>query len=246
MTPPLVLLHAFPLDSRLFDPVRTQLADRVWLLSPDLRGFGTAAALTNPPPAPDLELLADDVHALLDAEGIARAIVGGVSMGGYVALAFLRKYPDRVAGLVLADTRSGADDEAALDRRNSAATRADRGEIAAGADAIAPLIAEDTAGEVRDELARIAAGVPASTIGWAQRAMAARPDSSEVLAATQVPVLVVVGELDAITPPEVARQMAALAPEAELVELPGVGHLTPAEDPVGFADALSGWLARRF
>jgi pimeloyl-ACP methyl ester carboxylesterase len=246
VTPPLVLLHAFPLDSRLFDPVRTQLADRVWLLSPDLRGFGTAAALTNPPPAPDLELLADDVHALLDAEGIARAIVGGVSMGGYVALAFLRKYPDRVAGLVLADTRSGADDEAALDRRNSAATRADRGEIAAGADAIAPLIADGTATPVRDELARIAAGVPASTIGWAQRAMAARPDSSEVLAATQVPVLVVVGELDAITPPEVARQMAALAPEAELVELPGVGHLTPAEDPVGFADALSGWLARRF
>jgi pimeloyl-ACP methyl ester carboxylesterase len=133
-----------------------------------------------------------------------------------------------------------------MDRRNSAAARADRGEIAAGADAVTPLIADGTATPVRDELARIAAGVPAPTIGWAQRAMAARPDSSEVLAATQVPVLVVVGELDAITPPEVARQMAALASEAELVELPGVGHLTPAEDPVGFADALSGWLARRF
>ena len=246
MTPPLVLLHAFPLDSRLFDAVRTRLADRVWLLSPDLRGFGAGAELTNPPPAPDLDLLADDVHTLLDAEGIGQAIIGGVSMGGYIALAFLRKYPDRVAGLVLADTRSGADDAAALDRRQSAANRADHGEIAAGPDAIAPLIAEGTVGEVRDELARIAAGVPAPTIAWAQRAMAARPDSAEVLAGTHVPVLVVVGELDAITPPAVARQMAALAPEAELVELPGVGHLTPAEDPVGFADALTGWLVRRF
>jgi pimeloyl-ACP methyl ester carboxylesterase len=246
VTPPLVLLHAFPLDSRLFDPVRTQLADRVWVLSPDLRGFGTGTELTNPPPAPDLEVFADDVRALLDAEGIGQAIIGGVSMGGYVALAFLRKYPDRVAGLVLADTRSGADDAAALDRRHSAATRADHGDIAVGQDAIAPLIADNTAAPVRDELARIAAGVPAPTIAWAQRAMAARSDSSEILAAAHVPVLVVVGELDAITPPAVARQLAALAPEAELVELTGVGHLTPAEDAIGFADALTGWLVRRF
>ena len=244
--PPLVLLHAFPLDSRLFDPVRTPLAGWVRLLTPDLRGFGAGAALGDPPPAPDLGLLADDVLALLDAEGIARAIVGGVSMGGYVALAFLRKYPDRVAGLVLADTRSGADDAAALERRGLAAARADTGDIATGGEAITPLIADGTAGPVRDDLARIAGEVPAPTIAWAQRAMAARPDSSDVLAATHVPVLIVVGERDAVTPPAVARQLAALAAEAELVELSGVGHLTPAEDPAGFADALIGWLARRF
>jgi len=76
--------------------------------------------------------------------------------------------------------------------------------------------------------------------------MAARPDSTGILARTGVPVLVVVGELDAITPPAVAREMAATAPEAELVELPGVGHLTPAEDADGFGDALTGWLHRRF
>jgi pimeloyl-ACP methyl ester carboxylesterase len=95
-------------------------------------------------------------------------------------------------------------------------------------------------------LAEIAGGVPAATIAWTQRAMAARPDSTDVLAGTGVPVLVVVGELDAITPPEVARLMAVTAPEAELVELPGVGHLSSAEDPAGFADALTGWLHRRF
>jgi pimeloyl-ACP methyl ester carboxylesterase len=151
-----------------------------------------------------------------------------------------------VAGLVLADTRSGSDDAAALERRRAAAGRADAGDIASGQDAIAPLIAAGTSPVISDELARIAGSVPPDTIAWAQRAMAARPDSTQLLAAASVPILILVGELDAVTPPAVARQMAALAPGAELVELPGVGHLTPAEDAVGFADALLHWLESRF
>jgi len=246
MTPPLVLLHAFPFDSRLFDPIRSAVAATVELSTPDLRGFGAGPALGDPPPEPDLGLLADDCIAGLDATGIDRAIIGGVSMGGYVALALLRRHPERVAGLVLADTRSGPDDVAALDRRRVAAERADRGDIASGADAIAPLIADRTPPAVRAELARIAGAVPPATIAWAQRAMAARPDSTVLLTTVRFPVLIVVGERDGITPPEVARQMAAVAPGAELVELAQVGHLTPAEDPTGFADALNGWLARRY
>jgi pimeloyl-ACP methyl ester carboxylesterase len=186
------------------------------------------------------------VVADLDAAGIDRAIVGGVSMGGYIALAVLRSYPERLAGLVLADTRSGADDAAALERRRGAAERADRGDIAAGPDAIAPLIADTTAGAVREELARIAADVPPASVAWAQRAMAARPDSTDVLAAARVPLLIVVGERDAVTPPAAAQDMARVAQDVELVELPGVAHLTPAEDPPGFADALTGWLTRHF
>lgn len=244
VTPPLVLLHAFPLDSRMFDGIRAAVAGRTRLLTPDLRGFGAGGPLGDR--APDLTVFADDVVADLDAAGIERAVVGGVSMGGYVALNLLRRHPDRVAGLVLADTRSGADDAAALERRRGAADRADRGEIAAGGDAIAPLVADTASDLVRADLAVLAGGVPAGTVAWAQRAMAARPDSTATLAATGVPVLVVVGEKDAITPPAVAREMAAIAPEAELVELPGVGHLSPAEDPDGFADALIGWLSRRF
>ena len=244
VTPPLVLLHAFPLDSRMFDGIRPAVAARTRLLTPDLRGFGGGRPLGDA--APDLTVLADDVLAALDAAGVERAIVGGVSMGGYIALNLLRRHPDRVAGLVLADTRSGPDDAAALERRRTAAERADRGEIAAGPDAIAPLVAQSASDLVRADLAVLAAAVPAATIAWGQRAMAARPDSTAALAATPVPVLVVVGEKDAVTPPSAAREMAATAPEAELVELPGVGHLSPAEDPVGFADALIGWLSRRF
>jgi pimeloyl-ACP methyl ester carboxylesterase len=244
VTPPLVLLHAFPLDSRMFDGIRPAVAARTRLLTPDLRGFGAGRPLGDAPP--DLTVLADDVVAELDAAGVERAVIGGVSMGGYIALNLLRRHPDRVAGLVLADTRSGADDAAALERRRTAAERADRGEIAAGPDAIAPLVAQAASDLVRADLAVLAAAVPAATIAWGQRAMAARPDSTAALAATTVPVLVVVGEKDAVTPPAAAREMAATAPEAELVELPGVGHLSPAEDPVGFADAVIGWLSRRF
>jgi pimeloyl-ACP methyl ester carboxylesterase len=241
-----VLLHAFPLDSRMFDPVRDALAAKVRLLTPDLRGFGRGPALGDPVPEPDLELLADDVVAELDGLGVDRAILGGVSMGGYIAMAVLRRHAARVAGLLLADTRSGADDAAALERRRLAAERADNGDIAAGADAIAPLVAQNSDPALTGWLAGIAGAVPAATIGWAQRAMAARPDSTELLAGTGFPVLVVVGENDGVTPPAAARQIAAAAPEAELVELPGVGHLSPAEAPDGFTDAVLGWLSRRF
>ena len=246
MTPPLVLLHAFPLDSRMFDAVRPALTAQTRLLTPDLRGFGAGPALGDPLPPPDLALLAADVIDEMDAAGIDRAVIGGVSMGGYIAFALLRAQPERVSGLVLVDTRSGADDKAALERRRAAAEKADRGEIAAGSDAIAPLIADDASDDTRETLAGIAGAVPAASIGWGQRAMAGRPDSTELLAGVRVPVLMVVGEKDGVTPPAVAREMAAAAPEAELVELPGVGHLSPAEDPAGFSDALLGWLARRF
>ena len=240
----LVLLHAFPLDSRMFDSVRTELSATATLLTPDLRGFGSGPRLDDA--APDLGVLADDVVTAMDAAGIGRAIVGGVSMGGYVSMALLRRHPDRVAGLLLVDTRSGPDDAAAVDRRQGVAARADRGDIASGPDAIAPLVAEGTSDDVRAALAAIAGDVPAATVAWAQRAMAARPDSTAVLAAAGVPVLIVVGERDAVTPPAAAREMAAAATDAELVVLPGVGHLTPAEAPAGFAGAVVGWLSRRF
>jgi len=242
VTPPLVLLHAFPFDSRMFEAARPALIDHVELVTPDFRGFGNGPALGDPLPRPDLTLFAQDVIERLDELGIDRAIIGGVSMGGYVALALLRDHPDRVAGLVLVDT----DDAAALDRRRLAAERADDGEIATGSEAITPLIAHPTPAVIRAELASIAGSVPAASIAWGQRAMAARPDTTQVLAGSSVPVLVVVGEHDAVTPPSAAAQMADAADNAELVQLPGVGHLSPAEDPAGFAGMLISWLTRHF
>ncbi|HYN73671.1 MAG TPA: alpha/beta hydrolase [Nakamurella sp.] len=240
----LVLLHAFPLDSRMFDAARADLSAAATVLTPDLRGFGSGPPLGDA--TPDLALLADDAVVAMDAAGMDRAVLGGVSMGGYVALALLRRHPERVKGLVLVDTRSGPDDAAAVERRQGVAARADAGDVASGPDAIAPLVAAETAGDIRATLAAIADGVPAATVAWAQRAMAGRPDSTAVLAAASVPVLILVGEQDAVTPPAAAHEMAAAARDAELVELPGVGHLTPAEDPEGFAVVVLDWLSRRF
>jgi pimeloyl-ACP methyl ester carboxylesterase len=240
----LVLLHAFPFDSRMFDSVRADLSAAVTMLTPDLRGFGSGPPLGDA--TPDLALLADDVVDAMDAAGMDRAVLGGVSMGGYVALALLRRHPERVKGLVLVDTRSGPDDAAAVERRQGVAARADGGDVASGPDAIAPLVAAGSSDDIRATLAAIADSVPAATIAWAQRAMAGRPDSTAVLAAASVPVLIVVGEDDAVTPPAAAHEMAAAARDAELVELPGAGHLTPAEDPEGFAVVVLDWLSRRF
>jgi len=240
----LVLLHAFPFDSRMFDSVRADLSAAATMLTPDLRGFGSGPPLDDA--TPDLALLADDVVDAMDAAGMDRAVLGGVSMGGYVALALLRRHPKRVKGLVLVDTRSGPDDAAAVERRQGVAARADGGDVASGPDAIAPLVAAGSSDDIRATLAAIADSVPAATIAWAQRAMAGRPDSTAVLAAASVPVLIVVGEDDAVTPPAAAHEMAAAARDAELVELPGAGHLTPAEDPEGFAVVVLDWLSRRF
>jgi pimeloyl-ACP methyl ester carboxylesterase len=240
----LVLLHAFPFDSRMFDSVRADLSAAATMLTPDLRGFGSGPPLGDA--TPDLALLADDVVDAMDAAGMDRAVLGGVSMGGYVALALLRRHPERVKGLVLVDTRSGPDDAAAVERRLGVAARADGGDVASGPDAIAPLVAAGSSDDIRATLAAIADSVPAATIAWAQRAMAGRPDSTAVLAAASVPVLIVVGEDDAVTPPAAAHEMAAAARDAELVELPEAGHLTPAEDPEGFAVVVLDWLSRRF
>lgn len=244
MTPPLVLVHAFPLDSRMFDPVRSELAAVTTLITPDLPGFGTGPAL--PDSGPSLDAAVDTVIAALDAQGVDRAIVGGVSLGGYVSLALLRRFPERVAGLLLVDTRAGADDDTARHRRLDIADRADRGEITGGADAVTPLVAPGTSPEVVDRLAAIAGEVPAATIAWTQRAMAARADSSLLLGHADVPVLVVVGEQDTVTPPAVARHMADVAPRGELNEIPGVGHLPPAEDPAEFASLVRRWLHEVF
>src|SRR5690242_17063908 len=108
----LVLVHAFPVWSALYDDVRDQLAATYDLLTPDLRGWGGDAP---PDDEPSLDVYADDVAALLDSHGVERAVIGGTSMGGYVAMAFARRHDARLSGLVLVDTKAAADTDAARD-----------------------------------------------------------------------------------------------------------------------------------
>jgi pimeloyl-ACP methyl ester carboxylesterase len=240
LSDPVVLLHAFPLDSRMWDGVRPALGDR--LVTPDLPGFGSAP----PVPEPDLDLAAAAVLADLDRRGVERAVFGGCSMGGYVAFAVLRAAPERVGGLVLVNTKASADTDAARDNRYAMADRV----VADGVGWVAgemrsTLLGATTIGtrpEVEARLRALIADQPPAAIAWAQRAMAARPASFDVLAAAGVPALIVRGAEDALIPAEEAAAMAAALPRSTLVELPGAGHLAPLEVPGEVAALIAGWL----
>ncbi|ACU39914.1 alpha/beta fold hydrolase [Actinosynnema pretiosum subsp. pretiosum] len=223
-TSPLVLLHAFPVDSRMWDGVRERLDP----ITPDQRAGGE----------PDLAGAARRVLAELDGRGIGRVVLGGCSMGGYVAMALLRIAPERVAGLVLVDTKAVADVEEARDKRLAVAREVDEHGVGAVVGSVSGLLAPGS--PLVDEVRAVVLGQRAEDVAWAQRAMAARPDSTALLREADVPKLVVVGEHDAVTPPERAR---ALAGEigATCVELAGVGHLSPWEAPGAFADAVLDW-----
>ncbi|MCP2261030.1 Pimeloyl-ACP methyl ester carboxylesterase [Streptoalloteichus tenebrarius] len=248
--PALVLLHAFPADAGMWDAVRAPLAERVRLVTPDQRGLGRTPLDENGQlPAPDLDVVAEDLLRLLDHLGIDRAILGGCSMGGYVAMAVLRKAPERVAGLVLASTKAVADTEEQRAARLAVAARAEADGTAGWlADSVLPtLVGETSHAERPDVVAAVRALVerqPATGVAWAQRAMAARPDSTETLRSARVPALVLAGEEDRLTPPEVARDLVGLMPRSELVVLPRCGHLAPVEAPEAFAAAVLDWLPR--
>ncbi|WP_367135979.1 alpha/beta fold hydrolase [Saccharothrix sp. HUAS TT1] len=229
---PLVLLHAFPLDSRMWDGVRDLLKP----ITPDQRGGGRS---------PDLVAVADDVLRLLDQRGIERAVVGGCSMGGYVAMALLRRDPSRVAGLVLADTRAGADAEEARANRFTMAARVEAEGVGwVPETVVSGLLGPAPDAAVVERVRELVLAQDPAEVAWAQRAMAARPDSTRVLAEADVPALVLVGEHDVLTPPALARELAGVLRRGECVELPGVGHLTPLEAPGAFASAVLDWRRR--
>ena len=207
---PLVLLHGFPLDHRMWDDVARQLPAGRAVHAVDLPGTpGNAADL----PEPALEASADLVAAALRAAGVERAVVAGLSMGGYVALALVERHPDLVAGLALVDTKSTAD---APEARANRLRIADEAEATGSVDPVRPmassLLGETTRSsrpEVADEVAAWIDQQEPAGIAWSQRAMAARPDRSDVLRAFDGPVVVVVGDEDTVTPVEAAEHLVA-------------------------------------
>lgn len=241
---PVVLLHAFPLSSAMWLSQREALAARYRIITPDQRGFGGSALGDDPP---DLDLVADDVAALLDAKEIESAVIGGLSMGGYVAMALLRRHPQRVRALILADTKASADAELARANREriAAAVEAQDGEVLL-TDVLPTLVGPTTAESRPLILGRIRGMVqsaPSAAVAWAQRAMAARPDSTDTLRAVRVPTLVVVGEEDTLAGPQEAEAMATAIPAARLVRIPAAGHLSAVETPEEFNAVAAGFLS---
>ncbi len=257
---PLLLLHAFPLSRRMWRPQLAGLAGSCRLLAPDLPGFGAAPpwpalAAANGVGSPAgggpaavcrMEDMAAAAVELLDAFGIAAAVVCGLSMGGYAALALYELHPERVWGLVLADTRAGADDEAARRRRlESAAAIESRGLGQLAETLIPKLVGPGTLrsnAELVAWLRREIEGASAAGVAAAQRGMAARPDRSSLLARISVPTLIVVGEEDEVTPPAVGAAMSDRIPGARMVTIAGAGHLSNLECPAAFNDAVREFL----
>ncbi|WP_373046475.1 alpha/beta fold hydrolase [Vulgatibacter sp.] len=235
----MLLLHAFPLDSRMWQQQLDGLSDRYRVIAPDLSGFG-ASTVPADPAAYSVERWAEEARAVLDACGIERAIVGGCSMGGYVAFAFLRRWPERVAGLLLADSRAGADTpEARKGREQTQAEVRSQGKGPLVERMLGLLLSQRGQGDaalvqrVRALMDQREAGI----VGGLE-ALKNRPDSADLLPGVRVPAVVVVGAEDAITPPALAEEMAAAIPGARLSVLPAAGHLANLEVPEAFDRAL--------
>lgn len=242
----LVLIHAFPLNARMWEP-QFAVADHGWqIVAPHLRGFDDPAASV----AADTTLddYAGDIVDLLACLGSGPAVIGGLSMGGYTALALYRRAPELFRGLVLADTRAEADAADARANRERMMEVARSGGAAAIADEMLPkLLGTVTRATKPSVEAQVRAFIQAShpdAIVAALHAMLTRSDSTPMLPAVAVPALVIVGSDDVLTPPALSATMAERIPGAELVVVPEAGHLASLERPDLFNEALVRFLHR--
>lgn len=246
---PVLFLHAFPLNRSMWEGELTALLleERYRLVALDWPGFGESDIAVD---VSTMELFADCVAGLMDTLGMQSAVLCGLSMGGYAAFAFLRKYPERVAGLILADTRPGADTSEARANRENVARIAETQGTGAIADMQIPRVLSDYTRQHHPEVElRVRQMIDAATpkgIAAASHGMALRADSSDLLAGIACPTLVVVGEQDALTPPDVARNYATNIPGAQFITIPNAGHLSNLEQPEAFLQAVSGFLRGAF
>ncbi|CAM3426600.1 alpha/beta fold hydrolase [Corallococcus sp. ZKHCc1 1396] len=238
---PVLLLHAFPLDGSAFDRQVAALSGRYRFLVPDLRGFGQSRMGEGPT---QMRRLAQDVLALLDALDIDAAVVGGVSMGGYAAMALLREDAGRVRGLMLVDTQCTADDDAGREKREATARQAlSEGTPSIIQGLVPKLVHAGPDSPVGREVMAMGLAASPQALAAAQRGMALRPDSKDILARFAGPTLVVVGEHDAVTPVARAKQMVDLVQGARLEVIANAAHLPNQEQPEAFNAVLDAFLA---
>jgi 3-oxoadipate enol-lactonase len=250
-----LLLHAFPLEADMWEPQLVAVPAGWRFVAPDFRGFGrsapdpVAATGAHAADTPTIDDYARDVLALLDHLQLPEAVVCGLSMGGYVAFALCRLAPGRVRGVVLADTRADADSPAARAGREQMQATLARDGVHPVADGLIPrLLGRTTLASrpaVADRVRRMAHAQPVEAVAPAITRLMGRPDSTPLLSGLTCPALVLAGEEDEITGPDVARAMHAGIPGAELTLVARAGHLSNLERPAAFNEALDRFLAGR-
>src|ERR1700752_252141 len=241
--PPLVLIHGYPFDRTLWTEQINTLSDTHRVIAPDLRGFGESETANT---EASMSGMARDVASLMDHLGVDRAVIGGLSMGGYVAFAFYRQYPERVKALVLADTRPQADTEEGKQTRREQSQKALAEGMAGIADSMLPkLLTPETVSKrpelvkrIRDMMLRTK---PAGAAG-ALLAMATRDDQTPILKGISVPTLILVGRDDAITPLKDSERIHAEIPGSRLAILENAGHVSNLEQTERFNSELLSFL----
>lgn len=237
----LLLVHAFPVDASMWKAQVESLGDEHQVVAPSLPGFGGTAPVGE---VMTMDAAAAFLAGELDRADQARAVVCGLSMGGYVAFSLWRRHRDRVAGLVLANTRAEPDDDAGRERRRGVAEKARRGGSEAIAESPPPLLSENAPDALWDRVRAMIRALPGEAIAAASLGMAERPDSRPILGQIDVPTAVVTASGDTLIPPDVSSAMADAIPAADLVVLEGAGHLSNLEDPQGFNTAVRSVLSR--
>lgn len=239
---PVILLHGFPLTADMWRP-QLEAAPQGWrFIAPDLRGLGPMAG----EPAATLDDMARDVVGLLDELRLERAVIGGLSMGGYVTFALFRLAPERFSALLLANTRAGADsDESRAARDRMSALVRERG-ASAVADEMMPKLLGRTTHQTRPDVEPVVRtmieGNTVEGIDGAIHAMKSRPDATPLLEQLGRPALVVASDEDALIPLAESAAMDRLLPRSQLVTLTGAGHLSNLEAPADFSEALANFL----
>jgi pimeloyl-ACP methyl ester carboxylesterase len=245
----LVLIHGFPLNTDMWQP-QLQMAERGWrVVVPALRGFGPGSDARKEPAANSIDDYAGDIIDLLDALHVKDAVICGLSMGGYIAFAMYRRAATYFRGMVLADTKSQGDSaEAVAGRKSMQQLVREKGQGAV-ADALLPKLLCDAtrAGkpDIVENLRAQITGNSVEAIVGALQALMTRPDSTSMLPTLHIPVLIVVGDQDAITPPALSEQMHHDISGSQLMVIPGAGHMSNMEQPAAFNDALGGFLDKR-
>ena len=242
----LVLIHAFPLNARFWEP-QLSLADRGWrVLAPQLGGVDGGR---EQPPTTSIDDYAGTVFDLLDQLHVHEAVIGGLSMGGYVTMAMFRHAPRYFRGMLLADTRPQADTPEGLEgRARMLQLLRDKGPSAVADEMMPKLLGETTRRtqpELTERVRSLILSNSSDAIAGAIAALRSRQDSTSLLASVRCPTLIIVGEEDTLTPPQLSRDMHRAIAGSELVVVPGAGHLTSLEQPSPFNEALARFLDHR-
>jgi 3-oxoadipate enol-lactonase len=242
--PAVMLVHGFPFDHRMWLSLSDHLSTKYRVITPDLRGFGMSTTTEG---VVTMQQMADDLYAVLHALDIREPIVlCGLSMGGYVALQFVKKYADRLRGLILCDTRTGADPPEVKKNRNLLADSITEEARVALAEGMIPKLfsrrsLDENASSI-DFVRRMVMQQSPTGIAAASRGMALREDTTDLLPSLACPSLVIVGAEDVPSPPDEMRSMADKLPGAQFIQLEDAGHMTPLEKPDVFNSAVETFL----